>query len=223
MNLSCSLRACLFGLGLLAPLAAPAADDSGGWRQVDKQGDITLYEKDRAGTGVKEVRAVGTFDSPNWMVRNVIDDSDHYKDFMPYVIESRTLARDPAKHTILTYAKINPPLVSKRDYTILIHDESRPGPGGEMTYVSRWEGSNKGPAEQPGIVRVKNNEGSWLLEPIDNGQQTRATYTLFTDGGGGIPNFLLNSLNKKRLVELFDVVKKRVKEPKYRQNKPELP
>ena len=65
-------------------------------------------------------------------------------------------------------------------------------------------------------MRVKNNEGSWLLEPIDGGAHTRATYTLWTDGGGGIPAFLLNSLNKRRLGELFDIVGKRVLEPQYR-------
>ncbi len=224
MNLSRFPCVCLASLGLLVPLTVPAEDNSGGWTETSKQGNITLYERERAGTSIKEVRAVGKFYSPNWMVRNVLDDADHYKEFMPYVVESRLLARDAAKHTLLTYAKIDPPLISKRDYTILIHDESRPGPGEEMTYLSRWEGANgKGPAEQAGIVRVKNNEGSWLLEPSDNGAHTRATYTLYTDGGGGIPVFLLNSLNKKRLTELFEVVSKRVQEKQYRQTRPVLP
>ena len=206
--------------------AAPVcAADSGGWSETGKQGNLTLYEKERSGTSVKEVRAVGTFDSPPWMVRNVLDDVEQYAQVMPYVIQSKIIAHDPAKHTITAYAQINPPVVSNRDYTITVHDESKPGSGGgEATYVSRWEEANeKGPAEKKGFVRVKNNEGSWLLEPIDGGAHTRATYTLYTDGGGGIPAFLLNTLNRRRLGELFEIMGKRVLEPQYRVNKPVLP
>ena len=213
------------GIGLLSGGQVVRAADSSGWKETSKQGSLTLYEKERVGTAVKEVRAVGTFDSPPWMVRNVLDDVEHYSQFMPYVIQSHILAHDPAKHTILAYAQINPPVVSNRDYTILVHDESKTGAGtGEEIYVSRWEdASDKGPAEKKGFVRVKNNEGSWLLEPIDGGAHTRATYTLYTDGGGGIPAFLLNSLNRRRLTELFEIVSKRVLEPQYRLNKPVLP
>ena len=213
------------GVGLLTGRPAAQAAEGGGWKETGKEGNLTLYERDHAGTSVKEVRAVGTFNSPPWMVRNVLDDVEHYAQFMPYVIQSHILAHDPAKHTVLAYAQINPPVVSNRDYTILVHDESKPGSGvGGEVYLSRWEEANdKGPAEKKGFVRVKNNEGSWLLEPIDGGAHTRGTYTLWTDGGGGIPAFLLNSLNKRRLTELFEIVTKRVLEPQYRVDKPVLP
>ena len=227
MNFSRLFSAPLLGVAFLGALAAPlrAAEAPSAWRQVEKKGDITLYERDKPGSSIKEVRAVGTFSSPNWMIRNVLDDTEHYTQFMPYVIQSRILACDPAKRQLLAYAEINPPVVSRRDYTILITDESRKGPGeGEMTYVTRWQDANtKGPAEKSGVVRVKNNDGSWLLEPTDGGQHTKATYTLYTDGGGGVPAFLLNRLNKQRLTELFEIVGKRVQKEQYRQNKPALP
>lgn len=219
------LLAVALALLVLRP-ALPAADaPAAEWKQVEKKDGVTLYQRDRPGTSIKEIRAVGTFNSPNWMVRNVLDDSDHYTEFMPHIVASRVLSRDPATHTILTYAEINPPMVSRRDYTILITDASTKGPGsGEMTYLTRWQDANaKGPAEKSGVVRVKNNEGSWLLEPTDGGQHTRATYTLFTDGGGGIPTGLLNYLNKQRLVELYDIVDKRAQKEQYRKAKPVLP
>ncbi len=222
MNIPQFLRAILVGCSLFT-LALPAWADEGGWKETSKQDGLTIYEREHAGTSVKEVRAIGNFSSPNWMVRNVLDDAEHYPEFMPHVTASRIISRDPAKRSVTAYAELNPPVVSRRDYAITIHDESRPGPGDEMTYVSRWEGSNKGPAEKSGVVRVKNNEGSWLLEPTDGGAHTRGTYTLFTDGGGGIPAFLLNSLNKKRLTDLFEAVGKRVQEKQYRQTKPVLP
>ena len=184
--MNCSRFLCLLfvGFGLLSGgWSVRAGEASDGWKETGKQGDITLYEKEHVGTSVKEVRAVGTFNSPPWIVRNVLDDVEHYPQFMPYVIQTKVIARDPVKHTILTYAQIDPPMVSNRDYTILIHDESNPEEG---KYISRWvDGSDKGPAEKKGFVRVKKNEGSWVLEPIDNGQHTKATYTLYTAATDG--------------------------------------
>lgn len=222
MNRSRLLCVLLVGFGLSSGGWPARAEGTGdGWKEMGKQGNLNLFEKDRAGTSVKEVRAVGTFNSPPWMVRNVLDDVEHYTQFMPYMIQSKVLARDPAKHTILTYAQINPPMVSNRDYTILVHDESNLDEG---KYVSRWvDGSEKGPAEKKGFVRVKKNEGSWVLEPIDNGLHTKATYTLYTDGGGGVPAFVLNSLNRRQLTELYEIVAKRVLAEQYRQTKPVLP
>ena len=169
------------------------------------------------------MRAVGTFDVPDWVVKNVLDDADHYAQFMPYVVESRVISRDRAKGEVVAYARVNPPLISQRDYTILVHDESRATDKG-VVYKTRWEPANdKGPPEKSGVVRIKNNEGSWLLESTDNGAHTRGTYTLWTDAGGGVPAFILNSLNKKRLTELFDAIEKTVKDPKYQKTKPVLP
>jgi hypothetical protein len=66
---------------------------------------------------------------------------------------------------------------------------------------SRWELANTdGPAPRPRVTRVTINEGSWLLEPIGN--QTRTTYTLYTDGGG-IPPLLMNFANKQSVSSFF--------------------
>ena len=54
-------------------------------------------------------------------------------------------------------------------------------------------------------------EGSWLLEPIGN--QTRATYTLYTDGGG-IPPLLMNFANKQSVSRLFDALHARMGDEK---------
>ena len=118
-----------------------AGEATGGWKETGKQdGTLTLYEKDHAGTSIKEVRAVGTFDSPPWMVRNVLDDVEHYSQFMPYVIQSKIIAHDPAKHTITDVFADQPAGGEQPGLHHPIHDESKPGPGrGEETYVSRWE------------------------------------------------------------------------------------
>ena len=73
-------------------------------------------------------------------------------------------------------------------------------------------------------MRVKITDGYWLLEPSADGQKTKATYRLYTDGGGGIPSFVANQVNKSRVKEIFDKVERAgVVKVQYRQNKPATP
>ena len=194
---------------------------TGGWEEIDHRGTLTISARTRPGTSIKETRAVGTIDAPNWVIKNVLDDVENYPSFMPYIVECKLLSRNAAKHAMTVYTRMDPPLIDPRDYTLLIHDEAQKAADGTTTYVSRWSPANgSGPAEKPGTVRVNVNEGSWVLESTDNGEHTRGTYTLFTDGGGGIPAFIFNQLSKRRLNELFEVLGKQSKEAKYHQNKP---
>ena len=195
MNLPKFLGACCLG-GVLAfqPASTRAADTD--WSEISRTPTLTIY---------------------------VLDDAEHYAQFMPHVVESKVISRDRAKGQVIAYARVNPPLISERDYTILVQDQSTATDKGPV-YKTRWSPAiDKGPPEKPGVVRIKNNEGSWLLEPTDNGAHTRGTYILWADAGGGVPAFILNSLNKKRLTELFETVEKTAKDEKYQKTKPPLP
>ena len=207
---------------LCAPLVCAGDPPSdGGWEEIDKRGGLVISARNRPGTSIKETRAVGAIDAPNWVIKNVLDDVENYPSFMPYIVESKLLSRNPAKHTLTAYTRMTPPLIDARDYTLLVQDDSHKAADGTVTYGSHWSPANeRGPAEKSGTVRVNVNEGSWVLESIDNGEHTRGTYTLFTDGGGGIPAFIFNQLSKRRLNELFEVLGKQSKEAKYHQNKP---
>ncbi len=212
---------CALGGFLSSPPTAVRAADHNEWKEISKSPTLTIYTRDHTGSSVKEVKAVGTFSVPNWVVKNVLDDADHYKDFMPHVVESKVISR--GKGQVIAYARVNPPMISQRDYTIIVHDESTTTDKGPV-YKTHWQPANdKGPAEKSGVVRIKNNDGGWLLEPSDNGQHTVGTYTIWTDGGGGVPAFILNSLNKERLTDLFDALTKQVKQEQYTKTKPALP
>jgi hypothetical protein len=107
---------------------------------------------------------------------------------------------------------LTPPLVGSLGYTIRVHKESVKNSDGGTSYHSRWELANSDrPPPRPGVTRVTINEGSWLLEPIGN--QTRATYTLYTDGGG-VPPLLMNFANKQSISRLFDALHVRMRDGK---------
>ena len=189
----------LVGLFLVGNLQAAE------WQEVSKNSNLSIYIRHRPDSAIEEVRAIGEFNAPITVLRGILADVGKYAEFMPYTAESRLLPQDAQ----LCYMVLKPPLVGTLDYTIRVHEELSKSPDGQTIYNSRWELANTdGPPEKPGVKRVTANEGSWLLEPV--GKQTRATYTLFTDGGGGIPALLMNFANKQSVSRLFDALRARI-------------
>lgn len=204
-----------FCLSLGFPLQARAASE---WQEMSRTNDLTVYVRDRSGSPLKEVRAIGTIDVPLGVVRNVLGDFEAYRTFMPYTSESRVLTRDASTRTTVVYLKLNPPLVGARDVTIRVQDEASKTADGSATYATHWEADNAaGPAAQAGVTRMSLDEGSWLLESTADGKATKATYSLFTDAGGNLPAFVINMANKRSVADLFDALRKQVQKSKYRQ------
>ena len=205
----------LLSLGLLLlslrPAFAAAAGD--GWTEAARGENLIVYTRPRDGSSLKECKAVGTIDAEPIVVKRVIDDTADYPKFMPYVIESKTISKTADGR--VGYQRISPPMVGDRDYTVRVKCESRPCPTGGITYCNSWKAANDlGPAEVKGVTRVKVTEGAWLLEPLPGGK-TRATYTIYSDSGGGIPTWILNSANKTAIPKLFEAVRKQCKLEKY--------
>ena len=182
------------------------------WKQVKRASGVTIYSRPHPGSHLKEFKAIGEIDASSGTVHRVIDDVEAYPSFMPYTAEARVIERN--QHSILSYQRVSPKIVSDRDYTVRIEKKSWPVDNG-IAYLSEWKQANEhGPAEKPGVFRVKLLNGSWLLEP--NGpNKTRATYHVFTDSGIVVPPFLANKISETGITKLFAAVRKQVKEPKY--------
>ena len=193
-------------------ISARAGDSADGWSVACQADELTVYSRPHEGSSLRECRAIGIINAEPIVVKRVIDDTAEYPKFMPYVVETKTLSR--TADTRVGYQRISPPMVGDRDYTVRVKCESKSCPGGTM-YCNRWEVANDlGPAEIKGVTRVKVTQGSWVLEPAGGGK-TKATYTIYSDSGGGIPTFLLNSANKTAIPKLFDAVRKQCTLPKY--------
>jgi hypothetical protein len=209
--------AILFGCVLL-PLAARAAEVVDGWTVINRGDNLTTYTRPRKGSSILECKGVGLIDADPIVVKRVIDDTAEYPKFMPYVVETKTLSNTGDMR--IGYQRLAPPIVGERDYTVRVRCEAKPCPTGGMIYCNRWEAANDlGPAEKKGVTRVKITEGSWLLEPAPDGK-TRATYTIYSDSGGGIPTMILNSANKTAIPKLFEAIRQQSKLEKYQRPKP---
>lgn len=199
------LLAVLFGY--LSISGALSADDS--WKVVSESKGVKVESRVRSGGSINELRAVGGINASTPVVRRVLEDFEAYPRFMPFVVECRLLKRE--RDAFISYQRISAPLVSDRDYTLRVRNSDD---GDGKVFRSRWEVANAlGPTEQPGVVRVTINEGSWLLEAQDD-HTTRATYSIYTDGGA-LPVFVANRANQVGIGRLFDAMRKQVQQPKY--------
>jgi hypothetical protein len=180
---------------------------------------LVVFSRLVNGSDIREVRGVGSFEAPSWIVKNVIDDVVHYKDFMPYTKVSDVLSRHDGY--LVSYQRLQTPIVDDRDYTIKIYDESREALNGSVIWKNRWSEANKlGPPLPDGVVRVGINEGYWLLEDLDGGRRTKATYYVYTNPGGGLPAFIVNAANTQALPDLYKAVAKASGDPKYAKTRP---
>jgi Polyketide cyclase / dehydrase and lipid transport len=190
-------------------------DPNDGWKFVKETGGISFSSRARAGSSLKEFRAVGEIGAPSRAVHNVLDDVAAYPDFMPFAKECRIIKREG--DALFAYQRLSPGIVRDRDYTLRICRKSWPAQGGPV-FLDQWELANaSGPGEKPGVLRVKVNEGKWLLEPA-GAAKTRATYCIYTDCGGKLPALLANAANEIGISKIFIAIRSQVRLPKYSAN-----
>ena len=194
-------------IAIFTTSSAQAFDVSPGvdWTEAYRTPELVIFTQD-----VEEGRriiAVGEVGAPPEVVFNVLTDFDHYPDFMPYVKESRVLSR-MGDSEVITYARVAPPFVSERDYSLKVTTtHGMPSNGG--VFKIEWTAIPEAQPEIEGVVRVKLNIGSWREEPLEGGTRTRLTYTLLTNPGGLIPDFVVNMSNTIAIPKLFEAVRKR--------------
>lgn len=184
----------------------------GKWEVATKTDGITVFTRERENSDIGEVKAIGLIKAAPHEVWKAIRDYDNYKKNMPYTEVSQVLSRDEGDKNILFYSVINAPLVDRRDYVIKLRDESDWKDGKGFLKVSWTTANHPTKPITDGIVRVKVNDGYWLLEPRDDGKTTFGTYYVFTDPGGSLPRFIVNKANESAVPDVFRAVRKAVGE-----------
>lgn len=178
------------------------------WRQVARDDGITVMARTPGGSSVAEVKATALVDAPADAVWRVIRDYANYKKTMPYTEESRVLSSEQDGKVTVFYCLVNAPMVAKRDFVIRILDESD-WKEGQGYMKATWTALEQGaPPEREGVVRVKLDTGSWLLEPREEGKKTFVTYYLHTDPGGSLPGWVADKANKTSVPDVLRAVRK---------------
>lgn len=195
-------------ISLIVLLGAPSAPTEASWERASQQAGVTVYKRIDPASGLTELKAIGTFDVPPRAVWNVILDYASYPRTMPYMEASEVLRVEEGGRVLYVYNRVAAPLIDKRDYVLKVRDES----DGSGVLLLRWTAHNEGgPPPVPGVVRVTRNDGYWRLEPIDGGRRTFATYYVFTDPGGSVPRFIVNTANSSAIPDIYKAVRKYAK------------
>lgn len=192
--------------------ASAAESEDGEWPLVMKRNGIEVYARVLPGSRAKEVRATIEIDAPPGQVFALLLDSGKFVEFMPYIVEARTVARD-SRSVWYLYQRISPPLVSDRDYTLRHESFEEPQQG---RYELRWDVANdRGPAARDGVVRVEVCTGSYVVEGQGGDVRTRLTYQLHTDPGGSLPDWLANRANIESVPALLQAIGHRAVDPSW--------
>ncbi|MGI8890927.1 MAG: SRPBCC family protein [Chthoniobacterales bacterium] len=182
------------------------------WKEEGNRDRLVIYSRAHPGSAVREFKSVGAIDAPPSAVFAVLDNAEAYPQFMPYTSESRVLKKT-GTYTI-AYQRLELPLVDDRDYTLRSKHSRTESPSGPVYHIEWQPANDLGPAEIPGVQRVKVCEGGWLIEPTGDGR-TRATYLIYTDSGGAIPAAIANSGSRLAIRKLFAAIRKEVHTAKY--------
>ncbi len=198
----------VFGLAMTL-----AAASSVPWEEVDDDDGIIVWARDVPGSDIREVKAEAVIDAPAKRVWDVLLDTGHYVEFIPYLESIRTVGTH-ARGTY-EYEVVDPPIVDKRDYTVRIVLEPDEENG---VYRRTWSPANdKGPKKQEDVVRLTINQGSWTVV-AEGPKRARLTYYLYTDPGGSIPTWMANKANTSSLPELMTAMRNRSVNPKWRRD-----
>jgi hypothetical protein len=194
--------------------APPPAESA--WEQVANDDGVEVWARSVPNSPIREVKAVRIIETDAKTVWEVIADIPHYTEFMPYVLEARTVAKNAGQS--FDYFRINPPIVNERDYTLRTTVEEHPE---QQRFVRRWSIANhQGPPPRSGTVRLQICDGSWTVEGLDSAtrptKRARVTYWLYTDPAGSIPSWLANRANKQSLPDLLNAISHRSLNPNWR-------
>ncbi len=171
-----------------------------------RAGKVVAILEDIQGSPVKIGKGIGVIPYPPLVVMQVIADLNSYKDFMPFTKESKVDLKRSGGDVIYFYSRLDVPFIDDRYYTLKMTEEENVD-GHRGTFFFFW---SLDPEQKSNLFL---NSGSWKLVPYGaDGGKTLAYYTVVTDPGGNIPNFIKNKSTKVGVPSVFEAITERAEE-----------
>ncbi len=157
---------------------------------------------------VKEVWAEGEMAAPAIDIQEALTNIDRLHQFMPFLKEARQLGTALSDGSIFVYTMIDLPIVGKRDYIVRRWLRESIASDGTGRFRNEWKSYPTHLPKRPGVIRVVNNSGGWLVTPIADGAKSWVVYKFTADPGGWIPTFAVNLGNQKGVGDTYQAVEK---------------
>lgn len=173
-------------VGALVLSQFPVDENPAAFELIERRDGQTLWGRPVPGSVFREYRVQTT--SPDatadlceaiyeWATR----DAD-----APGVVSSRVLV-DGADERVI-YAQVAFPIVSRRDYVLVVTREALEGGRCRIRFRTTTKGA---PPRPDGFVRMEKLWGEWLIDPRPDGGAA-LTHTLYSDPAGSVPSFLVH-------------------------------
>jgi len=178
----------------------------GSWKTLAKSPYVV---KTRAipKTPFHEVWVEGRLAAPAQDVQAALQDLERYPAFMPYTKVSKLLGAPKADGSRLLYSRLDPPVISARDYVVDVEVEKRIAPDGSGEFRQSWSEVQGQVPAVAGVVRLRKNSGFWNVRPLPDGSSV-ATYSFTSDPGVKLPGFVVHKANRKAMTDLMKAVEK---------------
>lgn len=162
------------------------------------RGEVVITTKAVPDSQYPKLKALALIKAPPEKVWPLVERCRDYKNFMPRVVDSKELLREP--NHVRCQVTLEVPVLGTRvsSVTDVVHvvDEAK------HTYKRTWkmvEGDYKA------------NQGSWTLLPYDaEGKVTLAAYEAHAEPKAPIPVGVLRAVQSKSIPEMFEVLRKRL-------------
>ena len=181
-------RPLIYAAALLLSVLVANSVIAAEWELQRDESGITVFTRPVPNSGIREFKGIANVNHSTKAILALLRDSDRFKTWFPNTPESKLVQRDG--NVSIQYSVMDAPWpVSDRDNVLrsVTHRDEASGRI-EIQVAAAPEAY----PEQPERVRVKKAKGSWTLEPLGD-SQTRVTFQMHLDPGGGIPEWLTNA------------------------------
>jgi hypothetical protein len=203
---------------ILSSICAHADDN---WILIKDSEGIKVFNKDIAGSEIKEFKAIATIDAPIGVIFEVMCDVPAGALWMDNCIEAKTvknidkfvISNNKFYNKDLLYNAIGVPFpVSNRDF--IVETEMKGDLKTGLFTIDVRAVSDSGVPMRRGYVRITELTGSWLFQSIDR-NHTRVVYQIKQNPGGNLPSSLVNYTNKNMPYNTISGLRKITKNQKY--------
>ncbi|WP_421754284.1 START domain-containing protein [Croceimicrobium sp.] len=176
---------CFSMILLLFPWAG--ADTSGSkWELRKNEAGIKIYTRAVEGSALDEFKAHAEFAFPMEKIVAILEDADHFKDWMPNCSHSKLIKREGPKQYHYTITSAPFPLDDRDCYYRFSYERTA-----DQVKISMDGLPDYGPKKED-MVRIPSVKGYWLFEKLGP-QKTKITYQVLANPGGSIPGWLANA------------------------------
>jgi hypothetical protein len=177
------------------------------WKKVREKDGVTVYVKEVG--QLVAVRGEGQIEASMGKLLHVIEDSAHWKEWIDNFENGGLLEMKTPFHKVF-YQSFDSPFPVKDRYLVYESKTRRDAKNGRMYLEMRSVDHEKAPKRKG--IRADLKYTRYEITPLPDGR-LRVVFETLSDSKGALPKFLVNQVQRKYPVKLFQGLRRQVRKP----------